>query len=75
MQYTINSRRLGKAVTFSQPANYYIFVDLNGREGTLGQQICVGGKLSGSTIGRSEQSQEHFERICKRWFKAYLLNL
>ena len=43
MTYSINSRKLGKKVTFSQPASWYVYVDLNGKAGCLGEQICDGG--------------------------------
>ena len=44
MELTIKSRKLNKDVTFFKN-NYakglcYIFVDLNGKKGTLGKQIC-----------------------------------
>lgn len=75
MKLTINSRTLGKPVTFSRPGNTYIFVDMNGKPGTLGYQICEGGALTGSTIAYDGDSHEQFDHICRRWFKAHLRNL
>ena len=66
---TINSRKLGRPVTFSQPGKNYVYVDLNGKPGTLGLQICEGGGFSGVTIMASSKS---FERRCRSWFAAYL---
>ena len=75
MTYTINSRKLNKEVTFSIPGTYYIYVDLNGRSGTLGDQICAGGELLGLTIGYGGSDPRTFEKICKAWFKKYLKNI
>lgn len=74
MKLTINSRKLGRPVTFSRPGKYYVFADLNGQPGTLGKQICKGGWLSGSTISYSGDDPEQFERFCRRWFRSYLRN-
>ena len=75
MQLQIDSRRLGKTVTFSRPVGTnYVFIDLNGGAGTLGQQICRGGRLNmGSTI--TSYDDANFERICLRWWRAYFLEL
>lgn len=71
MILTINSKKLGK-LTFSRPGSYYVFVDLNGRSGTLGCQICDGRNLSGSTISHTGEDQLKFEKICRRWYRAYV---
>ena len=70
MKLTINTRDHGK-VTFSQPGKRYIFVDLNGEEGTLGKQLCEKGSLSGPTIGCDEA---FFETVCRIWWRQYLRN-
>lgn len=72
MQFTINSRKLNRPVTFSIPGAEYIFVDLNGKEGTLGQQICRGGRLMGSTMSYGGNDQKQFEKLCRNWFRSYL---
>lgn len=72
-EFTINSRKLDREVTFS--CRHYIFVDLNGKPGTLGKQICDGGQLSGNTISYGGDDQEKFEKICRRWYKAYIRDL
>ncbi len=72
MQTTINSRTLGRRITFSRPGNFYIFADINGREGTLGDQICRGGKLTGSTIEYSGDDDKAFRRVCVAWYRAYI---
>lgn len=76
MNYTINSTKLGRKITFSRPGTECIYVDLNGRAGDLGNQICRGGELMGSTIaivGDDDDLnvQEKFERICKAWWNNY----
>lgn len=72
MELKINSRKLGRTITFSRPGSSYIFADLNGQPGTLGNQICRGGSTTGSTLSYSGDSQEEFERICRNWYRAYL---
>jgi hypothetical protein len=77
MEYTIKSKKLKRQITFSRPGSHYIYVDLNNHSGTLGQQLCKGGELSGSTLGISGDNydpevQDQFERICKRWWKQYV---
>ena len=72
MTMTINSRLLETAVTFSRPGSGYLFVNVNRSAGSLGLQICVGGKTTGETISYSGSSQTTFEKICRRWFRAYL---
>lgn len=74
MEITIKSRKLGRVITFSRPGASYIYVDLNGQQGTLGTQICDGGRLSGSTIGYSGKDQEEFAKICRKWYRAYIRN-
>ena len=72
MEFTIKSRKLNSEITFSRPGNHYIYADLNGQEGTLGNQICDGGRTMGTTVGYSGDDQEQFEKICKRWHRAYV---
>ena len=72
MEMTIKSRKMNQTLTFSRPGSEYVYADLNGKSGTLGNQICHGGKTSGSTITYSGDSQEEFEAICRRWYRAYL---
>lgn len=75
MEATINSRKLGRTITFSRPGKAYVFADLNGEPGTLGKQICHGGALSGSTVEYHGDSDEEFERIVRRWYRSYIRNL
>ena len=72
MELTINSRKLGKYVTFSRPGKSYIFVDLNGLSGTLGLQPCDGGGFSGSTLSYSGDNSDTFNKLCRAWFKLYI---
>ena len=73
MKTTINTRDHG-AVTFSRPGKEYVYVDLNGKPGTLGNQICDGGNLSGSTKTFQGDDEEAFDRFCRAWWKQYLRN-
>jgi len=72
MELNINSRKLNKIITFSRPGEHYIYVDLNDKPGTLGNQICDGGEIIGSTIGYSGDNLEVFEKICHKWWKKFL---
>lgn len=72
MELTIKSRKLNSEITFTRPGSYYIYADLNGQPGTLGNQICDGGRTMGNTIGYRGDDQEQFEKICRRWYKAYI---
>ena len=72
MEYTIHSRRLKRDVTFSRPGKYYLYVDLGGHPGTLGQQMCEYGKLRGNTLYYEHDNIQAFTNICRRWWNAYL---
>lgn len=68
----INSRKLGRKLTFSQPGGGYIYVDLNGRPGSFGMQICRGGDIVGDTISYTGGDEAIFEKICRAWYRGYL---
>lgn len=70
MELTIKSSKLGKSLTFFYAGN--VFVNTNGKEGTLGEQICKGGFTnSGSCIHTTE---ENFEKVCRAWLRQYIQN-
>ena len=72
MKTTINSRIHGEVTFFCPNNGGYIWVDLNGKPGTTGNQICDGGGLMGSTISFRGDDEEKFDKVCRRWWKAYL---
>lgn len=74
MTYTINSRKFQKAVTFSRPGARYVYVDVTGgsRPGTLGEQMCRGGRLSSGSTVEYVGDQAGFEQLCRNWWKQYL---
>jgi hypothetical protein len=72
MIFTIKSRKLNKEITFSRPGSHYIYADLNGQPGTLGKQICEGGSTGGWTLMYSGDDQGQFEKVCRRWYRAYI---
>jgi hypothetical protein len=72
MKCTITSRKLGREVTFSRPGSMYTYADLNDQPGTLGRQICSGGRLTGSTVTYRGDDESVFAAICRNWFQAYL---
>ena len=76
MEVTLKSRKVGKTITFSIPGSSYVFADLNGQPGTLGQQICRGGSTMGSTITFPRDGDPaKFEALCRRWLKSYVAAL
>ena len=72
MELKIKSKRLDKVLTFSRPGGSYIFVDLNGREGTLGRQICEGGHLGGPALFYDGDDEAQFKKICRNWYRSYV---
>jgi hypothetical protein len=46
----------------------YVYADLNGKEGTLGNQICTGGKLTGYTI---MCNAEDLPKVARSWWRQY----
>ena len=71
LEKTIKSRKLGRDVTFSIPGDRYIYADLNGESGTLGEQICYGGELSGTTLIYEGEEANEFGRICQNWLNTH----
>ena len=72
MELTISSLKLGRAFTFfcacDGDRDAYVYVDVNGQPGTLGRQICSGGRLMGSTLRATEAS---FESTCRNWMRQH----
>jgi len=72
LEYTIKSRKLQREVTFSIPGKSYVYVDLNNKQGALGNQICTGGELTGSTIIFQGENEDLFKKTCRRWWELFL---
>jgi len=75
MNLTIKSRKLGHAMTYFGH-NGYIWVDINGEPGTLGKQLCYGGKFRGNTVmynnWRSESAEADFKKEARAWHRAFI---
>ena len=68
MTLTIHSKKLNKDLTFSL-VGQYVYVDLNGKAGYMGNQICKGGYRDlGDTITANENN---FKKVCRNWIRAY----
>ena len=68
MNFTMHSRRLNKDLTFWL-VGQYIYVNLNGRSGFMGNQICKGGYHDlGDTLTANEAN---FKKVCKNWLRLY----
>ena len=72
MKTTINTKEFGQLEFFTGNGTDYIFVNINDKPGTLGNQICDSGGLMGSTISYRGGSPIDFEKICRRWWRGYL---
>ena len=79
MEFTIKSKKLNRDITFFCSGDSgYIYVNLNGQHGTLGNQICKGGSLSGNTLYHSysgdndKQNLARFGIVCRAWWRSYL---
>lgn len=82
MEFTINSSKLGRPVTFfCNGGGGYIYVDLNDQQGTLGKQLCKGGALVGSTLYHAKRGLDDadnlaaFKLTCFAWWRSYLRNM
>jgi len=73
MKFTIKTRDHGE-ITFSRPGRGYVYVDLNGQHGTLGNQICAGGDIMGETISYRGDSEEIFKKICRKWWRQHKID-
>lgn len=72
MEMTIKSRKTGEVFTFWMTASGgYVYLCTKERPGSLGDQICKGGKFMGSTISSTEKS---FEADCRKWYRDYMNN-
>ncbi len=74
MIYTIKSRKLKREIVFykeDKETESYIFVNLNGKEGYLGKQICKGGYITGIAI---KASNENFKKVCNKWLRELYKN-
>jgi thymidine kinase len=78
MRLTIKSRREIETISgtekpvfhfWMQDSGGYVRLESNGRPGTLGQQICHGGKLGGNTV---YAIPETFEAVCRRWYRNHM---
>lgn len=74
MNFTINSKKLGKTFTFFLASDGgHVYVDTNGKEGTLGEQICKGGHTNaGSTLTATEET---LEKVCRNWLRKHIENV
>lgn len=72
MKTTISTKSHGEITFFVPILGGYVWVDLNGKSGTLGNQICRGGNLRGSTKSFHGDDRAAFDKLCRNWWKAYL---
>lgn len=61
----------GTEWVFSRPGGGYVYCDFGSARssGTLGSQICYGGRTRGNTIHETDAAD--FERAVKKWMADY----
>jgi len=64
----IKSKLLKQKLTFSQPGETYIFVDMNGQPGSLGRQLFK----DGGAVTYSGDSDRVFAKMCRRWYREHM---
>lgn len=71
MELTIKSTKLNRSLTFFLACDGgYVYVNTNGKEGTLGEQICTSGMTNSvSTITATEAT---LEKVCRNWLRKYI---
>lgn len=74
MKTTIKTKKFGDVTFFTGNGTRYIYVDLNKKSGSLGNQICAGGHLTGSTMAYIGDDLDQFGKICRNWWAKYLKN-
>ena len=71
MRTSINSKVLGKNLSFwMRDAGGYVYLEDKG-PGTTGSQICQGGGFMGNTLSATSDS---FEKICRSWYRSHIRN-
>ncbi len=61
---------IGRHAYFMPNRGGYVFLELEGRPGTLGLQLCEGGNLGGGHAVSANPAT--FDRVCRRWHRARL---
>jgi hypothetical protein len=73
MRFTIKSKKLECNFDFFMPdAGGYVRLESNGKSGTAAPQICLRGRMSGSTLSATPAS---FESVCRSWYRAAMRNV
>lgn len=74
MKTTITTRNHGNITFFRPNSGGYIWADLNGKPGTLGEQICQGGSTRGDCLS-SHGGEAQFRALCRKWWAARLKSI
>lgn len=69
MGLTINTRKYGPQTFFMNGGGGYVYLETQGKPGTLGKQICSGGGFTGSTLSATPDT---FEAVCRNWHRKHL---
>jgi hypothetical protein len=71
MRFSINTRDEGKLEFWAPDNGGYIRLESPNNSGTLGQQICDGGRFMGNTLSAGS-SLESLARVARAWRKQQL---
>ena len=71
--FTINTRKHGQATFFVRDSatdnSGYVYLESDGKSGTLGKQICAGGDFSGEALSATVES---LEKVARAWHRKHL---
>ena len=62
----IKTRKEGEMSFFCPASGGYVWLESEGRPGTLGQQICEGGGFMGSTLSAKEET---LGDVARKWLR------
>ena len=62
----IKTRKEGEMSFFCPADGGYVWLESEGRSGTLGQQICEGGEFMGSTLSAREET---LGDVARKWLR------
>lgn len=66
-RFTIKTRDHGDQSFFMPDNGGHVFLEIGANHGSLGRQICRGGRFLGDTV---RSTPDGFENACRAWHKA-----
>lgn len=75
MEFELTSQKLNCNIVFTRPGDSCIFVDIDSETVRYHGQIFHGGNTAGVMIFLEGDSEQEFEKICRRWYKGFISKL